>query len=127
MPDEWKLADEGDPDCELGLDELTRVPCKSELCPACNKFKNRERKWLRQVAKRNQPWEKLTLAMTQKYITFWLEANPLQYTSRDTLDPRFKAVAKQARTTFSNVYEPPIPDACVVIDILQPELNIEVM
>lgn len=126
VPDEWKLADEGDPDCELGLDELTRVPCKSELCPACNKFKNRERKWLRQVARKNQPWEKLTLAMTQKYITFWLEANPLQYTSRDTLDPRFKAVAKQARTTFSNVYEPPISDACVVIDILQPELNIEV-
>ena len=30
-----------------------------------------------------------------------------------------------ARTTFTNVYEPPIDDACVRIDILQKELNIE--
>ena len=37
----------------------------------------------------------------------------------------YALVAKQARTTFSNVVEPPIADACIVIDILKPEIDIE--
>ena len=53
--------------------------------------------------------------------------NPLSHSERDKLDPAYKDVAKMARTIYSNVPEPPIEDACVTINILEPELNIENM
>ena len=43
----------------------------------------------------------------------------------DVLDPKSKIVAKHAMTIFSNVYDPPIPDACVSINVLEKDLNIE--
>ena len=54
-----------------------------------------------------------------------MSEHPLTHNDRMALDPQRKVVAKMARTTFTNVYEPPIDDACVKIDILQKELNIE--
>ena len=54
-----------------------------------------------------------------------MSEHPLTHNDRMALDPQRKIVAKMARTTFTNVYEPPIDDACVKIDILQKELNIE--
>jgi len=128
-PVEWKLPEEFDNDCERGLDDddgfPVKVPCCMEICPDCNKAKKRERRFLRELAKKDEDWENLPLDMKRKYIEFWMDNNPLSHSDRDKLDPEYKQVARIARTIFSNVPEPPIDDACVTINILEPELNIE--
>ena len=54
-----------------------------------------------------------------------MDEHPLSHSDRDVLDPSHKVIAEQARTIFSNVYEPPIEDACVSINVLEQDLNIE--
>lgn len=128
-PAEWKLPEEFYEACERGVDTEdgvpVRVPCCMEICPDCNQAKKRERRFLRELAKKDQDWSDLPLHMKRKYITFWMDNNPLSHSDRDKLDPEYKQVAKMARTIFSNVPKPPIEDACVTINILAGELNIE--
>ena len=128
MPSAWTLPDEFDPECENGDDDAKppgKVPCRLEICPRCNRFKNKERRWLRSIGRANLPWESLSAETTRNYITFWMHEHPLVERDRDVLDPEAKLVAKQARTTFTNIYEPPIGDACVSINILAKDLNVE--
>ena len=128
MPLEWKLPYENAPECNKGTDEddeFARPPCGQESCFECNKVKIRERKWLRRVGKDNKPWNTLPDETQMKYIGFWMQEHPLTHNHRMALDPDRKLMAKAARTTFTNVYEPPIEDACVCIDILKNEINIE--
>ena len=130
VPEEWKLPDECDYECDRGKqDDDThgpgREPCKQETCPQCNEVKIREREWLRDLAKADKDWAKQPPDMKQKYINFWMESHPLTHSDRDKLDPERLTVAKHARTIFANVYEPPIMDACVIINILEQDINIE--
>ena len=125
VPHEWKLWDVYDPNCERGqLGEFSQ-PCRKDACPQCSRAKIKHRAWLRKLARKKTAWHDLSAHMRRKYISYWMEANPISRTNRDVLDPKGSRLAELARIIFSNVPMPPNADACVVIDLLQDELNIE--
>ena len=103
------------------------MPCYEEQCLHCGSVKRREREYLRRLAWTDKSWRRLDAKMRCKYIRFWQENNKIEDDSM--VLPNNKRVkdptGELCRVILQNVYEPPVPEAVVAIDMLQPDINYE--
>jgi len=127
MPEEWDIPWGGDKLCEKGRHRVTgeRIQCQLETCHLCVAKKQAERAENRELARRGESWGDTSPSVRYKFIQYWIDDNPI--TDDPVLLNLFgeDQVADMARVILSNVWEPPVEDAMVIVDVLAKEMNIE--
>lgn len=128
-PEDWVMPFEGNEECIKRIHPQTGVtiPCYEETCSLCGPFKRKHRNFLRKLAMMDKKWRKLDNKLRSKYIRFWQDDNSLD---DEVVLVNGKARLKDAttelcRVIFNNVYEPPVPEAVVTIDMLDPDISYE--
>lgn len=125
LPSDWPVLWIGSVQCKLGLEDGVPVMCKQQSCAKCFAAQTARRKFLRNVATWGKEWPELATSVRTDYIRQWVANNPLDD------DPSMVALCGQdkmaelSRVIFSNVWEPPVPDALVVVQTLDVELSVE--
>jgi len=126
--DDWPCPREGSTRCRRGWDSAAqdRVPCCRESCNDCFRAQKKERKNLRALAQKRTPWARVDKTVKQKYISYWINDHPLTDDAAVVQKGKYcDEVSEMARVVFANVWEPPHEDACVEINALDVELDIE--
>jgi hypothetical protein len=130
-PDHWYLPFEGDEwHCTKKVHPINgnTMPCYEENCLYCGRVKRKERQYLRRLARKDKKWRQLDTKMCCKYIRFWQENNPLDDDmillnggKVSVKDP----TAELCRVILQNIWEPPVPEAVVAIDLLDADIDYE--
>jgi hypothetical protein len=76
-------------------------------------------------AKTGLEWAQAGSKVHLKWIEFWIERNPIEDDPELVAAAGVDKTAEMSRVILSNVWEPPVEDAMVVVDVLCKEMNIE--